>query len=154
MPDIASIAAVFTSLKTATDIVKLLRESDFSLERADLKLRLADLVSALAEAKIDLTELHEILVAKDARIAELEEAFESKGTLVRQNDAFYTIDEDGKPTGPPYCFRCWENDHKKRQLVHDSKEWRKRVCTACGHRYDGDLASDIRPKEKSGSEAT
>jgi hypothetical protein len=148
MPDIASIAAVFTSIKTATDIVKLLRESDLSLERAELKLRLADLVSALAEAKMDLTEIQEVLVAKDKRITELEEAFESKDALVKQNDAFYVADENGNPAGAPYCFRCWENDHKKRQLVHDSKEWRKRVCTACGHRYDGNLAFDIPPKEK------
>ena len=64
-----------------------------------------------------------------------------------------TCSDDGNPTGPPHCFRCWENDHKKRQLVHDSKEWRKRVCTVCGHRYDGDFASDIQTKEESGGEA-
>ena len=143
MPDMTSIAAILTSIKTATDIAKFLRESDLSLERAELKLKLADLVGTLAEAKMELAEIQETLSAKDKRISELEEAFESKDMLVRKNDAFYAADEHGNPTGTPYCFRCWENDHKKRHLVHDSKEWRKRVCTACGHRYDDNYAFDI-----------
>ena len=53
MPDIATIAAALNSLKTATDIVKFIRESDLSIERAELKLKLADLVGALAEAKLN-----------------------------------------------------------------------------------------------------
>ena len=36
MPDIAAIGAVLSSLKTATDIAKFIRESDLSIERAEL----------------------------------------------------------------------------------------------------------------------
>ena len=78
MPDIATIGAVLSSLKTATDIAKFLRESDLSLERAELKLKIAELVGALADAKIELTEVQEALSAKDKHIAELENAFQSK----------------------------------------------------------------------------
>ena len=145
MPDITSIAAILSSIKTATDIAKFLRESDLSLERAELKLKLADLVSALAEAKMELTEIQETLSAKDKQIAELEEAFQSKDRLARRYDAYYTTDENGKPVGVPFCLRCWENDHKKRQLVHDAKDYRTRVCTACGHRYERRLTDDIQP---------
>lgn len=154
MADIASIAAIFTSIKTAADIAKLLRESDLSLEKAELKLKLADLVNTLAEAKMALTEIQEDLITKDKRISELEEAFQSKDMLVRECDAFYLADENGNPTGSPYCFRCWENDHKKRQLVNDSKDFRKRVCTACGYQYNGNRVPNISPKRNSGSEVT
>jgi hypothetical protein len=147
MPDIATISTVLNSLKAATDIVKFLRESDLSIERAELKLKLADLISALAEAKIELTEVQETLSAKDKRIADLEEAFQSKDTLVRRYDAYHATDESGNPTGVPFCLRCWENDHKKRQLVHDTKERRTMVCTTCGHRYDGNLAYEIQPPQ-------
>lgn len=122
-----------------------LRESDLSLERAELKLKLADLLSSLADAKIELVEVQEVLAEKDKRIAELEDAFQNKDSLVRRYDAYYTGDENGEPNGVPYCLRCWENEHKKRQLVHDSKEYRIRVCTSCGHRYEGRLAGDILP---------
>lgn len=149
MPDIATIGAVLSSLKTATDIAKFLRESDLSLERAELKLKLAELVGALADAKIELTEVQEALSAKDKHIAELEDAFQSKDVFVRRRDAYYHADESDNPTGVPFCLRCWENDHKKRQLVRDAKERLTRVCTTCGHRYEGRLAGDIQsPKDE------
>lgn len=145
MTDIATISAVLSSLKTATDIAKFLRESDLSLERAELKLKLADLAGALADAKFELSEVQEALSVKDKRIAELEDAFQSKDGLVRRYDAYYQMDEAGSPIGVAYCLRCWENDHKKRQLVQDAKDRFTRVCAGCGHRYEGRLASEIRP---------
>lgn len=147
MPDLATIGAALSSLKTATDIVKFLRESDLSLERAELKLKLADLLGSLADAKIELVEVQETLIKKDRRITELEEAFQNKDSLVRRSDAYYTADKNGEPTGVPYCLRCWENEHKKRQLVHESKNYRIRVCTSCGHQYEGRLAGEIQPSK-------
>lgn len=154
MPDLAAIATALSSLKTATDIAKFLRESDVSVERAELKLKLAELVSALADTKIELVEVQETLADKDKRIKELESAFESKDTLVRKNDAFYAVDEKGEPAGAAFCLRCWENDHKKRQLVGDHKDFRTRVCTACGHRYEFRRAPDIPPRTGSPEQGT
>lgn len=148
MPDITSIAAILTSIKTATDIAKLLRESDLSLERAELKLKLADIIGTLAEAKIELAEVQETLANKDKRINELEEAFQSKDNIVRHLDAFYNIDADGNPIGNPFCLKCWENDHKKRQLVYHEKDLRVRVCASCGHRYEAHLAPELKKTEK------
>lgn len=145
MPDLATIGAALSSLKTATDIVKFLRESDISLERAELKLKLADLLGSLADAKIELVEVQEALVEKDKRIADLEEAFHNKDSLVRRYDAYYEASDKGEPTGVPYCLRCWENEHKKRQLVHDAKDRFSRVCTSCGHRYEGHQVETIQP---------
>ncbi len=144
MADIATIGAVLNSLKTAADIAKFLRETDLSMERAELKLKLADLVGALAEAKMELAEVQDALSTRDKRIAELEEAFQVKDSMVRYRDGYYHTDENGKPTGRPYCLRCWENDHKKRQLVHDAKEYRLRICVTCGHRYAGDTVMDFK----------
>lgn len=148
MPDISTISAVLSSLKTATDIAKFLRESDLSLERAELKLKLAELVGALADAKFELSEVQEALSEKAKKIVDLEEAFQSKDGLVRRYDAYYQLDEAGSPIGVAYCLRCWENDHKKRQLVQDAKDRFTRVCTSCGHRYEGRLAAEIRPPKE------
>ena len=148
MPDITTIAAVLNSLKAATDIAKFLRESDLSLERAELKLKLADLVGSLADARLELIDVQETLSEKDKRITELENAFQSKDALVRRYDAYYEADQSGNPIGVAYCLRCWENDHKKRQLVRDAKDHFSRVCTACGHRYEGRLAAEILPPKE------
>ncbi|WP_304305944.1 hypothetical protein [Pseudacidovorax intermedius] len=146
MPDIAAISALLGSVKTATDIARFIRESDLSIERAELKLKVADLVSALADIKIELVDLQEAFAEKEKRIRELEAAFQAKGEMVRRYDAYYHANEEGNPEGVPYCLRCWENDRKQRQLVHDAKEYRIRVCTGCGHRYEGRLAGDIAKK--------
>jgi len=143
MAYLATISAALGSLKAATDIAKFLRESDLSLEKAELKLKLADLVSALADAKMELVEVQDLLIEKDKRIVELQEAFEIKDNLIRHNDAYYFIDSEGKAFGIPYCLRCWENDHRKRQLVQDPNDHRKKICTTCGQKYDGFMASDI-----------
>ena len=50
MADIATIAAALGSLKTATDIAKLIKDSGSSLEQAEVKLQIAELISSLAEA--------------------------------------------------------------------------------------------------------
>jgi hypothetical protein len=148
MPDVTTIATVLTSLKTATDIAKFLRESDLSVERAESKLKLAELIGALAETKIELAELQEVISGKDKRIAELEEAFEAKDLLIRYRDAMYCVDENGKATGVPYCLRCWENDRKQKQLVSVASAIRPtNICTTCGQQYNAHNAHEIYPPQ-------
>jgi hypothetical protein len=143
MTDIAAIGAIVSSLKTATDIAKFLRESDFSLERAELKLKLAELVGALADAKLEMASIQELVSERDERIKELEEAFESKDQLVRNRDAYYTTDSKGDPVGTPLCLRCWDVDHKQYHLHHDAKDRFVMVCPACGGRYEARRAQTI-----------
>lgn len=150
MPDMTAIGAVLGSLKTATEIAKFIRESDVSIERAELKLKVADLIGALADVKLELVELQDAFASKDQRIKELEEAFEAKDSLVRKYDAYYIVGPDGEALGSPYCLRCWESDHKRRLLVHEAKDFRTRLCTSCGHKYEGRLAGDIQPAKPAG----
>jgi hypothetical protein len=137
MADLALISGALTSLKTATEIAKLLRESNFSLEKAELKLKVADLISALADVKIELVDLQDTLIEKDKQIVALEAAFEIKDTLIRKGDTYYKLDEQGQKIGGPYCPRCWENDHKNRQLVHNPKNVRSWICATCHQEYHG-----------------
>ena len=146
MADLATIGAALSSLKTATEIVKFIRESDVNLEKAELKLKLADLLGSLADTKMELVEVQDALIEKDKKIADLEDAFQKKDSLVRQGDAYYVTDEDGKPTGIAYCLRCWENEHKTKQLVNSSKDRGMHICTSCGHPYSGYRSAQISPK--------
>jgi hypothetical protein len=148
MPDLTTISAALSSLKSAIDIAKFLRESDHSLEKAELKLKFADLVSKLADTKIELVEIQDVLIEKDKRISELEEAFEIKSTLIRDRDAYYVSNVEGKPVGVPYCLRCWENDHKKRQIVCGVKDYLTKICTTCGQKYNGRMTNEIQSPNK------
>jgi hypothetical protein len=131
-----SIGTAIGSVKMATDIARGLITASGSVEKAELKLKIAEIANALAEARLALVDVQETVAAKDARIAELEEAFSAKNSLVRQNDAYYRVDEEGKPTGIPYCLRCWDVDHQQRQLVISAVDNRSRVCTVCKTHYE------------------
>jgi hypothetical protein len=145
LPDIAAIGAVLSSLKTATDIAKLLRETDLSLEKAELKLKLAELIGALADAKIEVTEIQELLAKREQRIKSLEDAFQSKDSICRVRDAYYVINENGKPAGAPLCVRSWDVEHKKYQLQYEAKDRFVKVYPACKQRYEARMAQNIDP---------
>ena len=54
MVGITTVGSIFTSVKTAIDIAKLIKDSGVSLEKAEVKLQLAELIGALANVKIEL----------------------------------------------------------------------------------------------------
>lgn len=81
MPDMASISVVLSSIKTAADNAKLLRETDVSVKKAETKLKLAELVRALADAKLELAEVQNILLDKDKKTMTLEETLLTRKML-------------------------------------------------------------------------
>lgn len=135
MPDIAAIGAFIASIKNATDIAKVIREAGTTLEKAEIKLKLAELIEALAEAKIQASEIKEVLQEKDRKIAELEKAFELNAKLVRKDDAYYEISEEGEPIGAPFCSHCWEINHVTVHLNHMLGGMMDWICPACKNTY-------------------
>jgi hypothetical protein len=133
MPDIATIGAFLTSVKNATDIAKAIRGADVSLEKAETKLKIAELIEALADARMQ---------AADRRIAELEKALELKAKLVRRDDAYYEVNEGGNPAGAPICSHCWEVNHRAVHLNLDFPPITK-SCPACKTEYNASFVEDI-----------
>jgi hypothetical protein len=133
MTDPGSVAAVFTSIKTAIEMVKLIRDSGTSLEKAEVQNRISDLYVALSDLKMEAADVRDAMAEKDARIAELEAALELKDTLVRHNDAYYETSDTGTPTGDAFCSRCWESDHRARHLVRADHQ--SNYCPTCSAVY-------------------
>lgn len=135
---IENISLALNSIKTAIDIARLISESGTSLEKAELKLKLAEILDALADAKIEITGFQSLLSEKDERIRELEEAFALKEKLVKKGDAYYGVDEHNAAAGDPYCLHCWETDHKPihlHQAGGGEKEGYFTVCSVCKNKY-------------------
>src|SRR2546430_7758506 len=142
MPDIAAITAIASNLKTAFDIAKAIRDAEIQMQTAELKLKLAELMMALADARGSMAEVQNEVHDKDQTIAELNRALELKAIVVKQYDAYYQVDENGKPSGEQYCLTCWERDHKLFHVVHDSMAdgtW----CRVCNSRYDSRRVPEI-----------
>ena len=133
MVGITTVGSIFTSVKTAIDIAKLIKDSGVSLEKAEVKLQLAELIGALANVKIELSEIQELIAIKNARIAELEESLRIKANVIKHNDAYYILNDNGNPEGDPYCLHCWEKYGKLHSLTHISNQ--NTLCPACKTTY-------------------
>jgi len=129
--DIAAISAVLGSIKIATDIAKLIKDSDISLEKAEIKLKLAELISALADAKIEMTQIQQALLDKDAELRKLQEQFVVKEKLKWEQPYYWIIDEKGKDG--PYCQQCYDKNHELIRLQGDGEGFWE--CKACKNIY-------------------
>lgn len=131
MPDIAAISAIVSSIKAASDIATVLGKAGLSIEKAELKLQLANLISSLAEARMEMASVQETLTAKDARIRELEDALQVKNKL-KYEQPYYWIIDNGNRTGP-YCQTCYDKELKLIRLQgYDKGYW---DCKVCGNSF-------------------
>lgn len=136
MTDIPTVAAAFTGIRSALEIVKALRQADLALGEAEAKARLAEAVSALADAQMQILDTRSLITEKDTEIARLREALANKAKVVKDGEAYWETDADGRPAGDPYCVRCLEVDHR---LVHVNQNPARRsssICPQCKNSYD------------------
>ncbi len=125
--DIAAIGSLLGSLKTATDIAKFIRESDVSLEKAETKLKLAELVSALADAKLEAAEVQQAILDRDEAIRQLKAAAKLRGDLKWRQPCYYLAGTEGQEE--PYCQNCYDSEAKLARLHTDGAgRFQCRVC--------------------------
>ena len=133
MPDIASVSAILSSVKTATEIAKMLKDSDLSFDKAETKLKLAELVSSLADAKLEAAQLQELLLEKDKIIKDLQYAQSLKSKLIWK-EPVYWLNENGKEDGP-FCPQCYDANQKLIRLqTYDKEHWH---CLTCDKSFFG-----------------
>lgn len=100
-------AAALSALGSALTIAKELREIDVHFDKAELKLKIADLTQALANAQIGLVDAREALQKKDAELSAARELlrFRDEQTVL-ENGYRYRATDAGEPIGHPYCAAC------------------------------------------------
>lgn len=133
MDPLSAIGTALSSVKGATEIAKIVRDSISNLEQAELKLRLAELTSLLADAKIDLANIQDILNEKDQRIKELRGIIDLVNDEVFWEKPFYYRLRNGEKDGP-YCQRCWDVDKKLVRVQDTGIAFYK--CAQCKNEFD------------------
>jgi hypothetical protein len=125
--DLASIGSLLGSLKTATEIARFIRESDISLEKAETKLRLAELIAALADARIEAADVQQAILARDEEIRQLKAAAKLRGDLLWRQPCYFLKNADGQEE--PYCQNCYDAEGKLARLHTDGDGlFQCRVC--------------------------
>ena len=125
--DIPSIATLLTS---AIEMAKHIKNSDSSLEKAERDLQLAELISSLADAKVEISNIQQQLLEKDQLIRDLNEQITVKEKL-QYEPPYYWLIEGGKKDGP-YCQVCYDKDNKPIRLqegkINNKGRWECKVC--------------------------
>lgn len=87
------------SIKVAWELAKAVKASTDALDDAQMKLQVAELIGALADARIQAAESAEL-------ISTLEKQLKTKETMDFNGSVYYRTKDDGKQEGPwcPTCF--------------------------------------------------
>jgi len=135
MSDISSISTALTAIKSASEILKVIRDAGQKLESAEYILKLAELTESLSELKISISELRETISDKEQQIKNLNDALKIKTEIVIFRDAYYEKDGKGNPTGNPFCSRCWEVDHVLIHLTRNTRPSNIDKCPKCSNLF-------------------
>lgn len=146
----SSITAALTGIKSASDIAKLIKDSGASLEAAETKFQLAELLGSLADAKIEIANIKEIILEKETTIQQLKSQLEVEKDVAWEDPYYYRILDDKKKDGP-FCQKCYDTDKKLIRLQSPDKNgfWKCEACqssfTDSSFKYDSDFAIGYRP---------
>jgi len=131
--EISSITAALSGIKNAIDIAKLIGNSGVTLEAAEVRLKLADLIETLADAKIEIANVKEIVAAKEEKIKVLEEQLSMQEKVVWE-EPYYFLQSDEEEKEGPYCQKCYDSEKKLIRLQSPNRNgyWQ---CHACKSGY-------------------
>lgn len=133
MPIVEAIAAVSQAL----DVVKGMRAVEKSFDAATYKIQVADLMTALSDAKLELVAAREAATAKDAEFERLKATLAGQAELVDGRGGFkYRADAAGQPAGLPVCPTCEQRDGRLTFTVKEDSPT-KVLCPVCTSRFDG-----------------
>ncbi|MES2826362.1 MAG: hypothetical protein V4732_22410 [Pseudomonadota bacterium] len=113
------------SIKTAWEFAKAVKVSVDAIGDAQIKLQVAELIGALADARIQAAESAEL-------IASLQQQLKSKSQMKFNGHVYYKTTDSGESEGPwcPTCFdaRAIEIRLQSNNLSNRSFNWSCREC--------------------------
>ena len=110
------------SLKMANETVKYLRSVEANFDKAELKVKYAELADTIADTRESLLDAKEENESLQARIKELEAARDIRSRIVKRGNVYFIREESGE--SGPICVRCYEADHKQMPLTALPRDFR------------------------------
>jgi len=140
-------AVALTSLTKGLEALRAIQEIDKNLDAATYKAKIADLMSAVADAKIALVDAREEIASKDKEIDQLKEGlrFRRENTIVVRGFRFEKA-QNRSPMGMPFCTRRDTIDGILIRLAKTStKDGYKALCPSCKADFGGEHGFGYRP---------
>jgi hypothetical protein len=134
MPDLGSVVQGLAALKQASEIVKALADTNALYEKAELKLKIAELTEAVMTARVALLEAQTEIQSLKDQIGRLTTA--AQATVVKRDNVYF-LRENDQEVGP-FCPRCFEADKRRMPLTPFTPAFRtfgKYNCPQCKSTY-------------------
>jgi len=116
---------IMTGLSAISETLKIskkLRAVDKKIDEAEWKLRLADVIDGLLEAKEALQNAKERERELLHKIEEMGDKLNKKGKFEDEDGLLYEVDKKGVRFGKPYCNLCFVRDDKLYRLRYTPAE--------------------------------
>ncbi|MCX5579462.1 hypothetical protein [Kaistia terrae] len=125
------IGGAISAVTAAIGFARELNNVDIQVDQASLKLKVAELTTALADAKLGLVDVADELHAGEKEIARLQDAIAFKTDRTEHYRGYtYELSADGDKVGLPFCPLCLEKGQFSR-LVSANRSGRPKVCPKC-----------------------
>lgn len=133
MADISTVSSLLTSATSALEIAKLIKNSDLSLKDSEQKLKLAELIEALADVKVNSAEVKQTILEKDQEIQSLKQQLVLNNEVQYESPYYWRLDGDHKDG--PFCQQCYDNEKKLIRLQGGNRDtW---CCMTCSNTFHG-----------------
>ncbi len=121
-----------TQINNAIALVTSLVKTKSDYDNAHLKQELLVLVDSLHDAKAEIRKLEDAIYDKDKLLKELQESIDKSDETTGYLGARYYLDENGEPTGNPFCSTCWAKSKKTIPLSISPINDTLHRCAECG----------------------
>lgn len=101
-----------TAVSETLKITKELRSIENNIDKAELKLRLADLIDGLLEAKEALQDAKQREIDLLDEIKKMKEQFVDRSRYEDENGLLYKLNESNEREGEPFCNLCFVRESK------------------------------------------
>ncbi|TQV70091.1 hypothetical protein [Denitrobaculum tricleocarpae] len=125
------IAAIAASLEVLKEMNEIDQESDLP----SVKLKIAELTTALASVQVILATTQQEIASKDETILTLQQNLERQKTTIEREGFLYDQASDGSPEGAPYCPRCHQKDGVMMRLTESERDEFRMECPECKATY-------------------
>jgi ribosomal protein L37AE/L43A len=138
------LSLLLTQTKAAVSIARFIKDSSDTLDKSGQKLKLAELIDALADIKIETAEIKSLIIEKDEKIQSLETQLKLKNDLIYEAPYYWMETKKGEREGP-FCQQCYDSSEKliRLQVFGSNDRWK---CHNCDNVFNG--KSYISPQRK------
>ena len=123
------LSLLLTQTQAAVEIAKFIKNSSDTLDKSEQKLKLAELIEALADIKMETAEIKSLIIEKDEKIQSLENQLKLKNDLKYEAPYYWMINSNDEKEGP-FCQKCYDVDSILVRLQGEENDvWNCKNCT-------------------------